>query len=300
MPCYAPSRANCLEATHQIEVEEIAFLGSLHGAPNRALIIDEPWIGMILSGRKIWEMRSRATRIRGRIGLIRKRSGHVVGTADLVDCLPPLDATTMAIAVEMHGIDPGWQADALTAGWVVPWVLQDARPLVTPVPYRHPAGAVGWVVLDPTVTQAIAGRMLPPAATGEAGPMFGRAESIRPASPVAVDFQHGGTENEAGVVRLTGGNIRNGYIYLRSVRHLLPADAIGGPNAEAAAPRSLAVVLESGQTITTDVAGDKMIFRQRGSMRELFRAAGAREGDDAVITRTGSHSLRTTLRRGPS
>jgi hypothetical protein len=35
-------------------------------------------------------------------------------------------------------------------------------------------------------------------------------------------------------VALTGGNIRNGHIYLRSVAHLFPADAIGGGNAATA------------------------------------------------------------------
>jgi hypothetical protein len=38
----------------------------------RGLIIDEPWIGYIISGTKTWEMRSRNTAIRGSIGLIRK------------------------------------------------------------------------------------------------------------------------------------------------------------------------------------------------------------------------------------
>ena len=56
----------------------------------KGLIIDEPWIGFILSGRKTWEMRSRNTQIRGRIGLIRKGSKMVVGVADLVDTVRDL------------------------------------------------------------------------------------------------------------------------------------------------------------------------------------------------------------------
>src|SRR5438876_7688725 len=51
----------------------------------KALIIDEPWISMIVSGQKTWEMRSRNTQVRGRIGLIRKGSKTVIGLADLVD-----------------------------------------------------------------------------------------------------------------------------------------------------------------------------------------------------------------------
>lgn len=37
-----------------------------------ALIIREPWIDLVLSGQKSWELRSRSTEKRGLIGLIRK------------------------------------------------------------------------------------------------------------------------------------------------------------------------------------------------------------------------------------
>jgi len=38
----------------------------------KALIIADPWIDLILDGRKTWEMRSRNTGHRGWFGLIRK------------------------------------------------------------------------------------------------------------------------------------------------------------------------------------------------------------------------------------
>ena len=56
----------------------------------KGLIIDEPWISLIVSGEKSWEMRSRDTYVRGRIGLIRKGSKTVIGLADLVETLPKL------------------------------------------------------------------------------------------------------------------------------------------------------------------------------------------------------------------
>jgi hypothetical protein len=262
---------------------------------------------MILAGRKTWEMRSRTTSLRGRIGLIRKRSGLVVGTADLFDCMAPLNAAMMAATVDRHGIGPGWQEEALAAGWVIPWVLRDARSLATPVPYRHPSGAVGWVVLEPSVTEAIAGRTPAPPpglaarpAEGVTAPPPRSSEVLNPAAPPGapsplVGFTPGG----AAVVRLTGGNVRNGHIYLRTVRDLLPEDAIGGPNAEAAAPRPLTVVFDPGPTISTDIAGDKMILRQRGAVREFFQRTGAGEGDDVRIERVGTHTLRISLLRGP-
>jgi hypothetical protein len=280
-------------------------VSSLHGAPTRGLVVDEPWIGLILSGAKTWEMRSRSTSLRGRIALIRKRSGLVVGTAELAGCLGPIDAATMARTVDRHGIEPGWQPDALAAGWVIPWLLQDARALASPVPYRHPHGAVGWVVLDRSVTEAIAGRVRPPMIATEAvrdfecssfSAVIRPTNILRPAGPAARPVTGHGSEQRA-TIRLTGGNIRNGHIYLRQARHLLPEDVIGGPNATAAASSLLTVTFDPGSTISTDVAGDKMILRQRGPVREFFALSGAVENDDAHVERTGIYSLRISLLR---
>ena len=54
---------------------------------NRGLIIKQPWIELILSGKKTWEMRSRPTHIRGKIGLIEQGTGLIVGEVEIIDCL---------------------------------------------------------------------------------------------------------------------------------------------------------------------------------------------------------------------
>lgn len=117
----------------------------------KGLIIDEPWIGKILRGEKVWEMRTTAAAIRGRIALIRKGSGTVVGTANLIDSIGPLDAIACRAHRDKHGI-PSAQDEALLR-WNHAWVLEDARPLVHPVPYDHPNGAVIWVNLGDAVTR---------------------------------------------------------------------------------------------------------------------------------------------------
>jgi hypothetical protein len=117
----------------------------------RGLIIDEPWISLIVSGQKTWEMRSRNTGVRGRIGLIRKGSKTVIGLADLVETLRKLPISGANFAkhrVPESEIDDNFK-------WTTAWVLQCARSLPKPVPYRHPAGAVIWVNLDPDVAAAI-------------------------------------------------------------------------------------------------------------------------------------------------
>ena len=121
----------------------------------RGLIIDEPWISLILSGKKTWEMRSTGTRKRGPIGLIRKGSGQVVGAAELVDSLPALSREDYAKTEQLHRIPIEFQSAAILRRRVRPWVLAAARPLPKPIPYQHGSGPVIWVKLDAAVVAAI-------------------------------------------------------------------------------------------------------------------------------------------------
>ena len=90
----------------------------------RGLIIDEPWISLILSGKKTWEMRSTGTRKREPIGLIRKGTGQVVGIADLVDSLPALSREDYARNEAFHRIPLECQPAAILGRRVRPWVLR--------------------------------------------------------------------------------------------------------------------------------------------------------------------------------
>ena len=53
----------------------------------RALIIKKNWLDKIFDEGKTWEMRSRNTKIRGKIGLIESGTGLIVGEAKIVDTL---------------------------------------------------------------------------------------------------------------------------------------------------------------------------------------------------------------------
>jgi ASCH domain len=119
----------------------------------KGLIIDEPWISLIVSGDKTWEMRSRNTQVRGCIALIRKGSKTVIGVADLVETLPKLPKSELQSSFAKHRV-PENEIDE-NFKWSTAWVLQCARALREPVPYRHPAGAVIWVNLDPKVAAVI-------------------------------------------------------------------------------------------------------------------------------------------------
>lgn len=116
--------------------------------PSKGLVIRHPWIDLILSGRKTWEMRSKPTSIRGEIALIRAGSGLVCGVATLVDCLPPLSLEELRATTSFHAIPDSELEEAYKGGWNTPWVLQDVNRLDPPVPYEHPPGAVVWVNLS--------------------------------------------------------------------------------------------------------------------------------------------------------
>jgi hypothetical protein len=259
-----------------------------YGNVTKGLIIREPWISMILEGWKTWEMRTKATSIRGPIALIRGGSGTVVGVADLVDSLAPLTESDMRSSELMHGIGVDKIPQVVGDGWVVPWVLQNAV-AIAPVPYTHPSGAVTWVNLAPEVTQAIAARAGYPwqHTTPTKETMPAQALPVTAVqSPVAAVFAAAGTRQNVVLVPITGGNIRNGHIHLRHVPDgFFPAAIYGGSNKAAAAKQSVKVKYNPGPTVVTDIAGDKLLFRDRAGPRAFFDASGAKEGDKAQIER---------------
>jgi hypothetical protein len=159
----------------------------------RALLIREPWINLILQGKKIWEMRSQPTRIRGPIGLIRQGSGLVVGTASLTDSGPALTRDDYMRYRDEHAIPESMLDVVLSRRWVFPWVLSDIRPLPQPVRYRHGSGPVIFVTLEPSVVAEItmqevgsasekAGGLIPAACPSSSGAQSLDAGST-PASP---------------------------------------------------------------------------------------------------------------------
>ena len=111
----------------------------------RALIIKRPWISMILTGAKTWEMRSSQTHIRGRIGLIEQGTSLIVGEVDLVDSLPKINKEKFNCAWGMHKISSEFE---IVEKWSYPWVLENAEWYNKPIHYNHPQGAVIWVNLD--------------------------------------------------------------------------------------------------------------------------------------------------------
>lgn len=72
----------------------------------KAIVIKQPWINLILGGKKTWEIRSRTVHTRGVIGLIEGGSGKVVGLARLTGCIGPMTAEQLAEHFSKHQVPP--------------------------------------------------------------------------------------------------------------------------------------------------------------------------------------------------
>ena len=114
----------------------------------RGLLIKTPWIDAILEGRKTWEIRGSNTRVRGTIALIRSGSGHIVGTCELWDVKGPLTLDEMRKNVRKHRIPLADLARGLSYAKTYAWVIRNAKVLKKPIPYKHPRGAIIWVITN--------------------------------------------------------------------------------------------------------------------------------------------------------
>jgi len=109
-------------------------------------------------------------------------------------------------------------------------------------------------------------------------------------------------------VRLTGGNLRNGHIYLKAILDFdffFPREAVGGSDKTQIAARPLTVTFVPGMTVQSDITGpdrfgrpgrSKHCFlRNRGAVRDFFERSGAKLDDVVQITRTGPYAYTFSL-----
>ena len=115
----------------------------------RGLVIREPWIGLILSGRKTWEVRGQRVKMRGRIALIRSGSGMIVGQARVLEVIGPLTAAALGRQIRRHAVPQAELRRFVKKynGRAFAWVLGEIKRFKHPLPYKHPRGAISWVRL---------------------------------------------------------------------------------------------------------------------------------------------------------
>jgi len=108
-----------------------------------ALVVKQPWIDLILSGTKTWEIRAVPTRLRRRIYLAQSGTGCLVGRVRVVDCLE-LAHDELPLYVDKHCIR---DCSIVCYARVFAWVLEGAERFAIPRKYTHPKGAITWVKL---------------------------------------------------------------------------------------------------------------------------------------------------------
>ncbi len=105
-------------------------------------------------------------------------------------------------------------------------------------------------------------------------------------------------------VSLTGGNLRNGHIYLTAILDddFFPKEARGGSDKTQIADRLLTVTFVPGMTVRSDIAGagprrsTHRFLRDRTAVRNFFERSSAKAGDVVQITRTDTYAYTFSLR----
>ncbi len=109
----------------------------------KGLVIKSPYIDLILSGKKTWEIRGSNTNIRGKIALIKSGSGLVYGEVELVDAKEITLEEYNKHCLELFGKKISKLPYKRTYAWSV------KNPVIydEPKKYKHPVGAIIWVNL---------------------------------------------------------------------------------------------------------------------------------------------------------
>lgn len=114
----------------------------------RGLVVRDPYASQILNGEKVWELRGRATQIRGPIVIVKSGTGQAFGTVNLVRVLGPLDLDDLIDAPELPASErEQLRRSGLTYPKTYAYVFTNPRWFERPIPYKHPSGAVTWVRL---------------------------------------------------------------------------------------------------------------------------------------------------------
>ena len=114
----------------------------------RGLMIRDPYASQILNGEKIWEIRGRATQVRGPVVIVKSGTGHAYGIANLMRVLGPLDLEDLIDAHELPVAERAqFASDGLPYTRTFAYVFSDPKWFEKPIRYKHPSGAVTWVRL---------------------------------------------------------------------------------------------------------------------------------------------------------
>jgi hypothetical protein len=294
------------------------------------LVIKSPWVELILSGRKTWEIRGRIATPPKKIGLIQSGSGQIQGICDLVDCIGPLSLEQMHHTHDQHRI-PLSDLQKLPYEKTYAWVLANAKRFALPIAYRHPSGAVIWVGLSeenvPDYRRLMVeagtrsdascmptrrdrqGTVTPTPATAVSGPTAQGCDTVEATSQVVTDEaqpQSLSTEiMDHCSVTITPGNINNRHIYIGELlkkKGFLPPDVFGCSQSSGRLGKQVRLdVVGLSQPVMTDVPMEadanrpRKFFRERQWVSRFFEHNGITAGDEVIFKKVGEYHYRVSL-----
>ena len=112
------------------------------------LLIRQPWLELILSGEKTWDMRNMPTNIRHKILLAEPGTGLCSGQA-IIDHVLKIERADFASYADLHQVRSP-EGYAIIDKWasIYAWQLRDVTRLSVQRPFKHPQGAITWVRLS--------------------------------------------------------------------------------------------------------------------------------------------------------
>lgn len=110
--------------------------------PEWGLFVREPFAGRILAGSKDWEVRRRATRRRGRIGIICDKK--LLGTVELYDVAGPFHVAELAAHVSRHRAPIRLLEQYSRGRPLYAWLLRNPVRFAQPITIRPGKGPVVW------------------------------------------------------------------------------------------------------------------------------------------------------------
>jgi hypothetical protein len=117
---------------------------ALRRCTKMVLVMKAPWLDLILSGKKTWEIRGTQTTQRGTIHLALSGAGGQIAGQCRIAKSYTIDRKTLSKHFAKHRIE-----DLSIVTYRTPhvWEISHARRYKQPFVYDHPQGAVNWVRL---------------------------------------------------------------------------------------------------------------------------------------------------------
>ena len=114
----------------------------------KGLFIKEPWITLILEGKKTWEIRGSNSHIRGRIALIGSGTGEVKGYVDIVDSIP-LGGDYFDQSENFHRIcQSRYSSNNMPYKKTHAWVFSNPKQLINGIKFTPKKGCVIWININ--------------------------------------------------------------------------------------------------------------------------------------------------------